>query len=68
MRVRSPFATEPSFSRSQPAAADATAFSGAAWARTVGVIIAVLWAIVFIAGSIFVIWARTVRGRDIAEA
>ena len=57
-------------------------FSGAVWARTVGVIIAVLWAlvafawlpwypiwaIVFIAASVFVIWALTVHGRDIAEA
>ena len=37
-------------------------------ARMFGVIIAVLWAIVFSAASVFVIWARTVRGRDIAEA
>lgn len=44
------------------------AFSGPVWARTLGVIIAVLWAIVFSAVPIFVIWARTVRGRDIAEA
>ena len=57
-------------------------FSGAVWARTVGVIIAVLWAmvafawlpwypvwaIVFLAVSIFIIWALTVHGRDIAEA
>ena len=57
-------------------------FSGAVWARTVGVIIAVLWAlvafawlpwypvwaIVFIAVSIFIIWALTVHGRDIVEA
>ena len=57
-------------------------FTGAVWARTVGVIIAVLWAlvafawlplypvwaIVFIAVSIFVIWALTAHGRDIAEA
>jgi len=51
------------------------------WARTVGVIVAVLWALVvfawqpwypvwaiaFIAVSIFVIWALTVPGRDIAD-
>ena len=57
-------------------------FTGAVWARTVGVIIAVLWAlvafawlpwypvwaIVFIAVSIFVIWALTAHGRDIVEA
>jgi hypothetical protein len=56
-------------------------FSGAVWARTVGVIIAVLWAlvafawmpwypvwaIVFLAVSIFVIWALTVHGRDVAD-
>jgi len=54
-------------------------FTGAVWARTVGVIIAVLWgliafawlpwypvwAILFIAVSIFVIWALTVHGHDI---
>ena len=52
------------------------------WARTVGVIIAVLWAIAafawmpwypiwalaFLAVSIFVIWALTAHGRDIVEA
>jgi type III secretory pathway component EscV len=57
-------------------------FSGAVWARTVGVIVAVLWALVgfawlpyypawafiFIAVSVFVIWALTVHGRDIAGA
>ena len=57
-------------------------FTGAVWARTVGVIIAVLWAlvafawlpwypvwaIVFIAVSIFIIWALTVHGRDIAHS
>ena len=56
-------------------------FSGAVWARTVGVIIAVLWAIVafawlpwypfwailFIAAAISVIWALTVHGRDVAD-
>ena len=54
-------------------------FSGAVWARTVGVIIAVLaglvafawmpyyplWAILFVAVSISVIWALTAHGRDI---
>jgi hypothetical protein len=57
-------------------------FTGAVWARTVGVIIAVLWALVafawlpwypvwailFIAASISVIWALTAHGRDITEA
>jgi hypothetical protein len=57
-------------------------FSGAVWARTVGVIIAVVWAFVafalipvapvtamaFIAISFFVIWALTVHGRDITRA
>ena len=56
-------------------------FSGAVWARTVGVIIAVVWAIVgfawlpwypvwailIIMAAIFVIWALTVHGRDIVE-
>ena len=56
-------------------------FSGAVWARTVGVIIAVVWALVgfawlpwypvwailIIMAAIFVIWALTVHGRDIAE-
>lgn len=56
-------------------------FTGAVWARTIGVIIAVLmaliafawlpwypiWAILFIAVSVFVIWALTVHGHDIAE-
>ena len=56
-------------------------FTGAIWARTIGVIIAVLmalvafawlpwypiWAILFIAVSVFVIWALTVHGHDIAE-
>ena len=57
-------------------------FTGAVWARTVGVIVALLWAllafawlpwypvwaVLFIAVSIFVIWALTVHGRDIVEA
>lgn len=56
-------------------------FTGAVWARIVGVIIASLsaiaafiwlpwypiWAIIVIAIDIFVIWALTVHGRDIAE-
>ena len=56
-------------------------FTGAVWARTVGVIVAVLWALIafawlpwypvwailFIAVSIFVIWALTVHGRDITD-
>lgn len=56
-------------------------FTGAVWARLVGVIIAALsaiaaffwlpwypiWAIIVIAVDIFVIWALTVHGRDIAE-
>jgi len=53
-------------------------FQGAVWARTVGVILAVLWAFVafawmpwypvwgllFVAVSVFVIWALTVHGHD----
>ena len=56
-------------------------FSGAVWARTVGVILAVLsaianfawlpyypvWSILIIAVDIAVIWALTVHGRDIIE-
>lgn len=56
-------------------------FSGAVWARTIGVIVAVVWALVgfawlpwypvwailIIMAAIFVIWALTVHGRDIAE-
>jgi hypothetical protein len=55
-------------------------FSGAVWARTVGVIIAGLWAlaafawlpwypiwaIILIAIAVSVIWALTVHGRDVA--
>lgn len=54
-------------------------FSGAVWARTVGVLLAVLsmfamftwlpwypiWAIIIITIDVFVIWALTVHGRDI---
>lgn len=57
-------------------------FSGAVWARTVGVIVATVsaianfvwlpwypvWAITIIAIDIAVIWALTVHGRDIAAA
>jgi hypothetical protein len=60
--------------------AGAAVFSGAVWARTVGVIIALiaslaafawlpwypLWAILLIVISIAVIWALTVHGRDVA--
>lgn len=56
-------------------------FLGAVWARIVGVILAVVagllafgwlpyypvWAILFVAISVAVIWALTVHGRDIAE-
>lgn len=57
-------------------------FSGAVWARTLGVIIATvsaivnfaflpwypIWAIVMITVDVFVIWALTVHGRDITAA
>ena len=56
-------------------------FSGAVWARTVGVIIATVsaianfawlpyqpfWSLTMIAINVFVIWALTVHGRDVAE-
>jgi len=56
-------------------------FSGAVWARTVAVIIATVsaianfawlpyqpfWSLTMIAINVFVIWALTVHGRDIAE-
>ena len=56
-------------------------FSGAVWARTVGVILAVIsavvgfawlpwypiWGIVIIAIAISVIWALTAHGRDVVE-
>lgn len=56
-------------------------FSGAMWARTIGVILALLsaianfafipyypvWSIVMIAVNVTVIWALTAHGRDIAE-
>ena len=57
-------------------------FSGAVWARTVGVLLAVVsafasfawipwypvWGVVMIAISFFVIWALTAHGRDITRA
>ena len=56
-------------------------FSGAVWARTVGVILAGIsalasfafipyqpvWSIVIIALDVFVIWALTAHGRDVVE-
>jgi hypothetical protein len=56
-------------------------FSGAVWARTIGVILATVsaianfafipyypvWSLAIIAVDIFVIWALTAHGRDIAE-
>jgi hypothetical protein len=55
-------------------------FSGAVWARTVGVVVAVIaglvafawlpwypiWAVLFIGVSVAVIWALTAHGRDVA--
>ena len=55
-------------------------FTGAVWARTVGVILAVIsglvafawlpwypvWAILFVTLSVFTVWALTAHGRDIA--
>jgi len=57
-------------------------FTANVWARTVGVIIAVIaalvgfawlpwypiWAIIFIAVSVAIIWALTAHGHDITEA
>ena len=57
-------------------------FTGAVWARTVGVIISVIWALVafvwlpwypvwailLIAVSIFILWSLIVHGRDIAHS
>jgi hypothetical protein len=62
------------------ALAGAALLSGAVWARTVGVVLAVLcgvaafawlpwypiWALVLIAAAGVVLWALTVHGRDIA--
>jgi hypothetical protein len=63
------------------ALAGSAVFSGAVWARTVGVILAALsmvanfafipfyplWSIVIIAVDIGIIWALTAHGRDIVE-
>jgi len=57
-------------------------YTGAVWARTVGVIVAVIsavvnfawlpwypiWAVIVITIDVFVIWALTAHGRDITEA
>lgn len=57
-------------------------FTGAVWARTIGVILAVvsavaafawlpwypIWAVLIIVADIFVIWALTAHGRDITAA
>jgi hypothetical protein len=62
--------------------AGAFLFTGAVWARTVGVVVAVIsaivnfvwlpwypiWAVIMITVDVFVIWALTLHGRDIAEA
>jgi hypothetical protein len=59
--------------------ASAGLFTGAVWARTVGVILAVIsglvafawlpyypvWAILIVTVSVFTVWALTVHGRDI---
>ena len=56
-------------------------FSGAVWARSVGVIIATvsaianfafipyypLWSLTIIAVDVFVIWALTIHGRDLVR-
>jgi hypothetical protein len=56
-------------------------FQGAVWARTVGVILAgisalvgfswlpwyPIWGVIFITIAVFVIWALTVHGRDVTE-
>jgi hypothetical protein len=63
------------------AAAGAGVLTGAVWARTVGVVVALLsglaafawlpwypiWALVLIALDVFVIWALTAHGRDVAR-
>ena len=57
-------------------------FRGAMWARVVGIVVASiaaianfawlpwypLWSIIIITGSVFVIWALSVHGRDITKA
>jgi hypothetical protein len=64
------------------AAAGFALFSGAVWARTVGVALAVLssvanflwipyypfWSLAIIALNVFIIWALTAHGRDITRA
>jgi hypothetical protein len=56
-------------------------FSGAVWARIVGVVLAIgtglvafawlpsypIWAVILIAVSVLVVWALTVHGRDISK-
>ncbi len=56
-------------------------FTGAVWSRIIGVIMAIwtafvgfawlpwypVWAILIVAASVFVIWALTAHGRDIAR-
>ncbi len=63
------------------AAAGFFVFNGAVWARTVGVIVAVvsalfnfawlpwypIWSIAIITLNVFIIWALTVHGRDITR-
>jgi tetrahydromethanopterin S-methyltransferase subunit F len=62
--------------------AGAALFSGAVWARTVGVIVATvsavlsfawlpwypIWAVLVITADVFVIWALTTHGRDLSRA
>jgi hypothetical protein len=62
--------------------AGAALFSGAVWARTVGVVVAVIsavlsfawlpwypiWAVLVITADVFVIWALTAHGRDLSRA
>lgn len=62
-------------------AAGLALFSGAVWARVVGIVMAVLamlvafawlpwyplWAVLFIAISFAVVWSLTVHGRDVAD-
>ena len=61
--------------------AAAAVFRGAVWGRTVGVVLAALsgliafawlpaypvWGVILVAASVFVIWALTVHGRDLAD-
>jgi hypothetical protein len=62
--------------------AGAALFRGAVWARTVGVVVAILsavlsfvwlpwypiWAVLVITADVFVIWALTAHGRDLSRA